>query len=256
MKRRNVFSRTLAALLLALVAVLAALIVMPARWLAVALPDAWPVAIVDASGSIWKGSALLALGPHGARTTLPDPIVWRAGWNNGARVELTHPWLECRMTLRLHGSGIGVAPCGLRLPADALATLGAPLNTLKPTGQLWLRWPGMQVGATIPAGELVSLNWQNAGSALSQVRPLGHYRANLKGMNNSIDVQLTTVEGPLILQGSGAIAPNGAFHFSGVARSSSSASPQTIAGLQTILSAIGRRSGDDALLQIGKQPPR
>src|SRR5690606_14301971 len=131
----------------------------------------------------------------------PDPISWRLQWNNGVRVELAHPWLDCRLSVRPRLAALGVSPCSLRLPASVLATFGAPLNTLQPSGELLIRWPGLQMGRSIPVGDLATLEWRHAGSALSHVQPLGHYQANVKGRDNRLEIEISTVQGPLIVHG-------------------------------------------------------
>ncbi|MGE4337318.1 MAG: type II secretion system protein N [Pigmentiphaga sp.] len=242
------------ALVLVLIAILAAIAVMPARWLIAVLPASWPVAVVDASGSLWRGTALVALGPPGARTTLPAPVGWHLDWQSGPRLQLQHPWLDCQLGLRPGLTALGLSPCTLRLPAAALATLGAPLNTLKPAGQLSLRWPGLRLPyRSLPAaGEVMQLDWTQAGSALSNVRPLGHYRVTLASTGQRLEIALATISGPLVLEGTGNLDPRGGFNFRGEARPAPDTAVSTVAGLQTLLSGIGRRSGEATLLQVGR----
>lgn len=232
----------------------AALVVLPARWLMLALPTQWPVAIVDASGSVWRGAALVALGPPGARATLPQPLSWRAGWQNGLRLQLEHPWLDCVWSLRPGLDALGLSPCTLRLPASVLAAVGMPLNTIKPAGHLDLRWPGMRLpyGGGVPDGPLLTLDWTEAASALSLIQPLGDYRLSLHGRDNIAHITLATARGVLQLEGSGTLRQDQGLRFSGTAQPAPQATPQQIAGLQAMLSAIGRRSGNATLLQIGR----
>lgn len=237
-----------------LVLIVGALAVLPARWLMVVIPESWPVAVVDASGPIWQGSALIALGPAGARTTLPQPIQWRTRWQGGLRLELRHAWLDCTLALRPGLRALGVAPCTLQLPAEVLATIGAPLNTVKPTGTLRLRWPGLRLphSGAIPDGPLLTVDWEHAGSALARLRPLGDYRAILTGTGQGAQLELSTQRGVLELEGSGVLTPGKAFTFKGKARPAANATESQTAGLQAMLSALGRRSGNETLLQIGR----
>ncbi len=253
--RRQLVFRIMMALGLVAVALAAALAVLPARWLMRALPASWPVAVVDASGSIWRGTALVALGPVGARATLPQAVSWQAGWQSGPRLQLQHPWLGCTLSLRPGISQLGISPCTLRLPASVLAAVGAPLNTIKPAGELNLRWPGLQLPwrGKLPTGELLTLDWTNASSALSMVRPLGNYRIAITGADNgNAALALSTLQGQLAIQGTGTLHPRTGLSFNGKAGPAPEASPQTVAGLQAMLSAIGRRSGNDTLLQLGR----
>lgn len=254
MMKKRWLQRCLAVIACCVVALAAALIVLPARWLMLAIPAHWPLAIVDASGSVWQGTALVALGPPGARTTLPQPLHWRAGWQNGLRLQLAHPWLGCQLALRPGLDGLGISPCSLRLPASVLATIGMPLNTIKPAGRLDLRWPGLRLPylGGVPDGQLLTLEWADAASALSLIQPLGTYRISLHGRNNQAQITLATSRGVLTMEGSGTLHPRQGLSFSGKAQPAPQATPQQIAGLQAMLSAIGRRSGNATLLQIGR----
>jgi general secretion pathway protein N len=235
--------------LLAIIAVAAALAVMPARWLLRVLPASGLIALVDADGSIWQGHAQLALGPPGNRRSLPVRAAWTWRWANGPVVVVTHPWLESPLPLRLAGPDVVLPANMLRLPADTLAALGAPLNTLQPTGELMLRWPAQRLGNGLPRGELLTLHWDDAATALSRTRPLGSYRARLTGDGRGLDVLIDTVSGVLQLQGSGRWE-RGALTFSGAAEPAATATASQREALQALLSAIGRRAGDRALLDI------
>ncbi len=246
--------RLAGAIVLLLVAVAAALAVLPARWMISLIPSSWPVAVIDASGSMWRGQALVALGPPGDRTTLPQPVSWQTGWQNGPRLTLQHPWLNCRLALAPGIRQLGLSPCTLRLPATALVTLGAPLNTLKPAGELALTWPALQLPyQQLPAsGQLLQLDWSDAGTSLSNVRPLGHYRVMLASDSAQIQVDLQTESGPFQLEGEGRWHPRSGFAFRGEGRPAPNADEATVAGLQTLLSGIGQRSGEATLLQFGR----
>ncbi|MBN9478337.1 MAG: hypothetical protein ABS43_07130 [Bordetella sp. SCN 67-23] len=240
-------------LLCALVALAAALAVLPARWLIAILPAQWPVAVVDASGTLWRGNALLALGFPEARSTLPTPIEWQTKWDGGPLVEIRHPWLDGPLGLRLQTTGFLLSGRTLKLPASTLEQLGAPFNTLRPAGDLRLKWPSLRLNGGIPPGELLDAEWSNAGTALSLLRPIGHYRARLTGeAGGAVALALSTLSGPLTMEGTGRWTARTGFSFKGVARPAPNASPEARAALQSTLSALGRRSGDDSILQIGR----
>ncbi|MDX3908158.1 MAG: type II secretion system protein N [Pigmentiphaga sp.] len=240
-------------LLCVVVALAAAVAVLPARWLIALLPAQWPVAVVDASGTLWRGSALLALGFPEARSTLPTPIEWQTKWAAGPVVEIRHPWLDGPLSLRLQTSGFLLSGRTLKLPASTLAQLGAPFNTLRPAGDLRLKWPSLRLNGRIPAGEILDAEWSDAATALSLLRPIGHYRLRLSGQgNDALAVAVSTLSGPLTMEGSGRWTARTGLSFKGVARPAPNASPEVRAALQSTLSALGRRSGDESILQIGR----
>jgi general secretion pathway protein N len=232
-----------------LIALASAIAVLPARWLMRVIPAQAPVAIVDASGSIWNGSALVAVGFPGARRTLPIPIQWRWRLDNGIGVEITHPWLDASLLLRLRGTQVALPARTLRLPADALNALGAPFTSLQPSGELQLRWPALLLGGSLPRGEWLDARWLNAGTAMSRIHPLGSYRLRLTSTGNTVDATVDTLQGALQIAGTGHW--NGRkMTFAGTAQPAPQADATTRDGLQALLSALGRRSGDQTLLEF------
>lgn len=231
------------------IALATALAVMPARWLPRALPADGLIALVDADGSVWQGHAQLALGPPGNRRSLPTRAAWTWQWAKGPGVSINHPWLESPLLLRLAGSDLVLPANMLRLPADTLAALGAPFNTLQPTGELLLRWPAQRLGGGLPQGELLTVQWDDAAAVLSRARPLGSYRARLSGDGRGLDLLVDTLTGVLQVQGSGRWE-RGALNFSGAAEPAATATASQREALQGLLSALGRRAGDRALLDI------
>jgi general secretion pathway protein N len=84
------------------------------------------------------------------------------------------------------------------------------------------------------------IEWRAAAVALSEVRPLGSYRVDLRGDGAQARVTLSTIEGPLALAGQGTIAPPARLAFSGEARAQGTAA----AGLQPLLDLMGPRRAD------------
>jgi len=236
-----------------LVALAAALAVLPARWLMRFVDDDGLYAIADASGTIWNGTALLALGPGGARRTLPQPVSWQWTWHG---VVLTHPWLGGTVRLAPAWRGLAtptfsVSAGTMRLPADILSAFGSPVNTLAPGGNLELRWPDYDAGVA-RGPELLQVQWRDASSALSIVRPLGSYRLRaVQGKGTDVQVTLTTLNGPLKVQATG-VWNGRRLTLNGTAEPDAGAPDTARAGLDTLLSAIGRRNGPQSVFGTGQ----
>jgi general secretion pathway protein N len=130
------------------------------------------------------------------------------------------------------------------LPAALLVALGTPFNTIRPGGALGVRWTDMEIRDGALAGGL-QIEWREAQSALSPVAPLGSYRLQIAGAGDTARVQLDTLRGPLRLQGSGTVK-GGRISFKGVA----SADPQMRPALIGLISVLGRRVGDEAILSL------
>ena len=216
-------------------ALIAALIVLPARWLMIALPDNAMISIADASGTVWRGRAQLALGPDGARHMLPQPVNWQ--WDNGA-LEVFHPWLRGPVRIQPGWSGLTVSAQNLRAPASVLTAFGAPLNTISPGGQISLEWQSFIVGHLPQSGNVAVGRWTQASSALSHVRPLGDYRLHVTAKDGIAQFKLSTDSGALTITGQGQWHKN-RIRLQGIAEPADNVSDAQRAALTGLLSALG-----------------
>ncbi|MBO1013658.1 type II secretion system protein N [Achromobacter sp. SD115] len=238
-------SKRSAALLLAgaVCAAAAAVTVLPARWLLAVLPDKASVALADASGTLWRGSAWIALGPPGARRMLPQPVQWQWRWDALA-LEISHPWLQGPLRATPGWNGVSVPAQSLRAPASILSALGAPWNTIAPQGTLEIRWQPLRLGAALPPGPVAELRWRNASTALTPVAPVGSYLLRVQGGKSGATLALSTESGLLDVTGQGSAGGRGGLKFQGQATYAGSAREADRAALDGLLSALGRRSGD------------
>ncbi len=176
-------------------ALLALLVFAPARWLSQAVLSAsgQQVLLAEARGTVWRGSARLALtGGTGSQdiSALPERVRWTLRPTfSGLRVDLlaeccTPKALELRATPRLGGLRVELADARAVWPAALLAGLGTPWNTLQPSGQMIMQSRGLSAdwsaGRVLLSGSAV-LDAQNIGSRLSTLQPMGSYRLSLQG---------------------------------------------------------------------------
>ena len=193
----------------------------PAAWVAdaVASSTRGHVLLADARGTWHAGSALLVLqgaehdaelAPGRLRWTLGFADVWRG------RVHLTLDWPDVAPApLRLE-TGLAAGGWTLRqtdaetwaatLPASLLVGLGAPWNTIAPDGALALTMHGL--GLRSAQGRLrmhgaLQLDARDMRSRLSPVAPLGSWRLRLEGEGADAALRLSTLEGPLMVEGTG-----------------------------------------------------
>lgn len=250
MMRRRIFG--LVGLLL--VAVVAGLSVLPARWLGAAIPTHWPLALGNAQGTVWSGSAALAIGPTHSRRRLPDLLHWHWSFSGGPRLHLQHPWLGGPLVLAITPKGLTLSSQTLALPAQTLAALDPRLAAVGPEGHIRLSWPALRLNAdrmTAQQNRLLQAEWRDAASALTPIRPLGHYSLALNGTDDAaIQVQLLTLEGPLLLQGSGLLHPGQGLQFDGTAQADPAAHTTVQAALQDVLGAIGPRQNNMSMLRF------
>ena len=221
------------------------------------LPAAWVGQIVekqtggrltlgDAQGTLWRGSAFVggAAGPDGAVTPLlPGRFAWKLSplvLVGSVDVELSNPQALLQ-PVRLSGSWSAwqVSPSALLLPASSLAGLGAPLNTIAPSGTMQLSWTALQLvreSNTVAVHGRTVLEMRDMSSRLSPIKPLGSYDMAMDWNGRSAQLELSTVRGALLLNGKGSL-DNGRLRFSGRAQ----AANEYEETLGSLLSLLGQR---------------
>ena len=216
-----------AALLVMLITVIATL---PAAWLAPVIErqTGGRLSLGDAAGSVWRGSAYLgAFSASDQRMPIAPLLPGRFFWRLSPAVLLGRIDLQIEnsnalsqsVNLRGNWSRWQLTPSALMLSADRLAALGAPLNTIQPSGRMRLSWEVLTLsrapdGLTIDG--VMQLDMTEIASALSPVKPLGAYQLQVDWRGVRAQLRLKTLSGPLQLQGNGLLV-NGRLQFSGQA---------------------------------------
>ena len=209
--------------------VLTVLAFLPATWLGpiVETQTGGRLTLGDAQGTLWRGSAFIggAAGANGAVTPLlPGRFAWRLSpmvLLGQVDMTLENPQaLSQQVSLAGSWSQWQVSPAALLLPAERLAGLGAPLNTLAPSGAMKLSWSTLQLaragnGVDVTGHTVLALD--NMGSVMAPVKPLGSYEMTMDWSGQKATLVLKTVRGALLLSGNGAL-DTGRFQFSGQAR--------------------------------------
>lgn len=239
--------------------VLTSLLNLPARWLTAALQEFTQGRMVfrDSRGTAWSGSAQLTLTGGAGSTdasTLPGRLAWgiRPSWD-GVRADLyadccmQRPWV---LSVLPHWGGATVllADSQSQWPAQWLAGLGTPWNTVQLEGNLMLLTQGLSVnwaeGRMSLAGR-AQLDAERVASRLSTLRPMGSYRMVLSGGVTST-LALETLQGSLQLSGHGQWVGS-RLHFEGEA----TAAPERLDALSNLLNIIGQREGARAIIKVG-----
>lgn len=239
----------------------------PAAWAAerIAAATGHRVVLADSQGSLWHGSATLALtaGNGGAdATVLPGRLSWSIDMlpllTGTLRAHVTHDRaLEQPVTLTVSPGNWQAEAGAMTLPASLLEGIGAPFNTLKLDGRLRAQWTPLsgQFGRASrqnsdkpdTAQGTLTVTLEQVSSSLSRVRPLGSYQAvmSLGGVGGGpIQLALSTLAGPLSLKGQGTLGPSA--HFDGVASATPESEPQLIG----LLSLLGPRDGSHHRLRF------
>ena len=224
------------------------LVFCPAAWLAPLIEQqtGGRITLGDAQGSIWHGSAFIGAAPSGldpVTPLLPGRFAWRLSptvlvgvldgiLENPAAlaqpVQLTGSWSQWQ-----------VSPSAILLPAERLAALGAPLNTIAPTGEMRLSWGPLQLarhGRQVDLNGAMQLDLLDIASRLSPIKPLGAYRMEMEWQGQTAQMKLATLHGPMVLSGSGSLE-RGRLRFSGRAQ----AAPGQEERLANLLNLLGQR---------------
>ena len=205
--------------------------------------------LAGAEGTLWRGTARGAITlPSGAADL--DELRWRwlpaslaagrlgfdvraaTAANLTAAGEVARTWAgwEAR-ELRVQG------------PAQGASGLSPLFGAWRPDGMIDLHVPRLAWAPASIDGS-ARLEWRGAALALSDVKPLGTYRAELRGEGAEARIALSTLDGPLRLSGGGTLNPQGRLAFKGEARAEG---PQA-AALESLLDLLGPRQPDGSRL--------
>ncbi|MFS2022113.1 type II secretion system protein N [Massilia sp. GER05] len=211
-----------------LAVILTVLAFLPAAWLApmVERQTDGRLTLGDAQGTLWRGSAFVG-GAPGAGGSVTPLLPGRFSWRLSPLVLFGDVSMDLAndqaLAQPVHVSGSWsqwqVSAGQLLLPAEGLAGLGAPLNTLALTGTIKLSWNLLDIarqGNTVTVSGRTVLSLTDMGSRMSPIKPLGTYEMAMDWHGQRADVVLRTVSGALLLSGNGALE-NGRLHFSGQA---------------------------------------
>lgn len=171
--------------------------------------------LVEARGTLWSGSGRIEIRDSGGRTGAAKSVAWRILPGSVLRGQLV-----CEVQLgqatpfpvTLSLSRIKLAKADISLPASVLG-LGVPrIAPLGLTGELLLHVADISIERKQFHGNL-TLQWREAGSALTPVSPLGDYELSIEGAGATVHASLRTLQGPLRLAGKGAWVNGGALGF-------------------------------------------
>ena len=235
------------------------LIFFPATWMMTMVEQqtAGRLTLGDAHGTLWRGSAFIGGAPSGSDPVTPL-LPGRFSWHLSPMVLFgsVDAELENSAVLSQPISVTGswhqwlVSPGAIVLPAERLAALGAPLNTVQPSGQMRLSWEPLQITQQNGKTELVgamNLEINDLGSRLSPIKPLGSYNLKLDWHGAQAAVMLKTVKGPMLLNGSGMFADEH-MQFSGTAQAEAGQEQR----LANFLNLLGQRrtEGDKDVIAL------
>lgn len=177
--------------------------------------------LAQAQGTIWAGVGQLEIRDLGSRNAIAKDIAWRvlpeSLWRARLVCEVALDRAARRFLITLSFSQFELANADINFPAAVLALAEPRLKPLRLSGDVLLHTTSLSVGPGGIRGDAV-LQWRAAGSAFSPVSPIGSYELRLDGQGNTVRAALTTLEGPLQLDGSGSWTPGRNPEFQAIVR--------------------------------------
>ena len=125
--------------------------------------------------------------------------------------------------------------------AAAMTVLLPWLAPWRPEGQVTITSPRLATDGRELRGD-ARVEWRGAAVALSEVKPIGAYRADIHAEGHAGKVTVTTLEGPLRISGQGTLTPPTRLAFNGEAR----AEGEQARALEPLLNLLGPARPDGA----------
>ncbi|MSQ56667.1 MAG: type II secretion system protein N [Limnohabitans sp.] len=232
----------------------------PAQWIAhsIALISKQQMTFQNVEGTVWNGSAQTVVSAGVGATqemVLPERLHWRfvVQWDVSIQLFLKH---DCCMsqpmvlTIKplLQSVQVAIDDHQSRWPATWLQGLGAPWNTIAPSGWLAINTKQLQLSMSAQSFNMTgdaTIDLQSLGSRLTTTNPLGSYQLQVHG-GQTPTVQLSTLEGVLQLQGQGQWLGQ-RLRFNGEAK----AAEGNEDALFNLLGVLGQRRGSTSILKLG-----
>jgi general secretion pathway protein N len=162
--------------------------------------------LAEARGSLWSGTGWIEARDAHGKAGIARRLAWRVlpeSLLRGrlvAEVELDQAARPFPVTMSL--SRLDIGALRVRLPAAALG-LGMPrLAPLRLTGDVLVDVAHLSFARGRTDGA-ATLQWRAAGSSMTPVSPLGDYEVRISADGPAVRAALSTLEGPLQLEGSG-----------------------------------------------------
>jgi len=162
--------------------------------------------LAEAHGSLWSGAGWIEIRDAEGKAGVAKRLAWRV-----LPVSLLRARLVAEVGLdqaakpfpvSISLSRMEIANAGIRVPAAVLG-LGLPrLAPLRLSGEVLISVPRLSVERGRVDGE-ATLQWRAAGSALSPISPLGEFEVQIKAVGPAVHAALSTLNGPLQLEGKG-----------------------------------------------------
>lgn len=172
------------------------------------------IEIANTTGTIWRGEGIPVLHQRSGSLITLSPLSWiisaptlltgklstQLTWSNSAQ--------SAPMSVIASPNLIEIRHAYLPLPAMVLDEASDFLKPAQLRGQTVLQSDSLLISRQGVQGSATA-EWLNASSLLSDISPLGNYHFDFTFTHNSVDIQLKTTSGALVLAGQGKMTTAG-----------------------------------------------
>lgn len=221
---------------------------LPATFVLARAQDAQPgkFEVREAHGTAWHGNAKVTLNTPGGAVPV-ERLEWRllparlALGRIAFDIAAAAPGIEARYEGARSPTRWDVRNLEVRGAAAAMAMVLPWLAPLRPEGTVAITSAHLTSDGRELRGD-ARVVWKGAAVALSEVRPLGTYRADIRAEGHAGKVTVTTLEGRLRVTGEGSLTAPTNFAFTGEAR----AEGDDAKALEPLLNLLGPARPDGA----------
>jgi general secretion pathway protein N len=192
------------------------------------------LSLAQTMGSLWKGSGV-ALLRQKTRYQMLGNYRWDLKLFSAALQVQTGE--SAPMTVRYipFTGRINIDNLHVTLPASIMEIAAPQLSPYQLQGALEVNCDHLSLDGFGASGQ-ISVDWLRAASGLSGIRPLGDYRILLQSNGATLDAQLSTLSGKLLLSGTGRFDRRNGMQINGTAQAAPGAAA---AELNELLHHIG-----------------
>lgn len=221
---------------------------MPAAFVLTRAQDAQPgkFEVREAHGTAWRGNAKIILNTPGGAVSV-ERLEWRllparlALGRIAFDIAASAPGIEARYEGARTWTRWDVRDLDVRGNAAAMAVVLPWLAPMRPEGTVAITSAQLASDGRELRGD-ARIEWKGAAVGLSDVKPLGTYRADIHAEGHAGSVAVTTLEGRLRVSGRGTLTPPTRFDFTGEAR----AEGADAQALEPLLNLLGPARPDGA----------
>jgi len=203
---------------------------LPASWVsrAVERASAHRLLLRAPEGTVWAGGARLYAKERSGPPLELGELRWRTAWTGllagKLATDVAFGGAGRAMHVELSPFGVTIQGLDVSLPGKALASFVPALETVGPEGVLRVRSDSLRLDADSILG-LAQVEWRQVRMSRAPGLDLGSHVARLRGGGSKVDIELGTLEGPLMLNGAGTWDPKTGLRMAGSAEHGPQASP-------------------------------